>query len=429
MSDHSFILRNGRIIDPTTGRDEIGDLAVVDGRVARSDTAKPGSGACPEWDLAGLVVCPGLIDMHVHLREPGGQDREGIASGTRAAARGGFTTVLAMPNTDPPLDSPEALADLQSRCRADACVRVLACPALTMGQEGRKLTDFAALRKAGAVALSEDGLCLCDNQLMRQAMLLAKHCGLVILDHCEDAALAGNGVLHDGTVARRLGLPGKPRSSEDAVVARNIVLAAETGCPVHLQHLSSQFSVALTGWARSRGLPVSAEATPHHLLLTEQAVLEHGANAKMNPPLRAEQDREALCRAVMQGDVEAIASDHAPHTRADKQKCLADAANGIVGLESAVALCLTELHHRRGMPLPSVLARFTAGPRRILNLPGGTLTPGAVADMVVIDPGEQHTITLENMQSRARNTPFAGFECRGQVKATAVAGKWVYREL
>ncbi len=422
---NSLVIRNVRILDPVAGRDEIGDLAIVDGRF--SDPPSAATRNLPQLDARGLAAAPGLIDMHVHLREPGQTEKEDIASGTQAAARGGFTTIVAMPNTVPVLDSVAAVEDLRERCRQTAAVRVLPCPALTLGQQGRDLTDFKALKDAGAVALSEDGKSLADPCLMRQAMLEARACGLPIVDHCEDPALAGIGVMHEGAVSHRLGLPGKPRSSEDLMVARDIVLAAETGCAIHLQHLSSGLAVALLEWASRQGLPVSGEATPHHLLLTDQQVARSGSNAKMNPPLREAEDREALCRAVESGTIEAIATDHAPHTLQDKEKPFDRAPAGVIGLETALGLCLQELHWRRGMPLLSVLSRFTSGPRRILGLEQGTLAVGEAADLILFDPEEGWTVDPETMVSKARNTPFAGFACRGRIKMTMLAGECVFR--
>lgn len=427
-SEASFIIRGGRLVDPVSGLDEVGDLAVVNGRFADLNTAAELEGSLPELNGAGLVVAPGLIDMHVHLREPGQTEQEDIVSGTAAAARGGFTAVAAMPNTVPAIDSVEAMRDLLNRCRNRSLIRVLPCAALTLGQRGEHLTDFRALKEAGAVALTDDGRCLANPALMRQAMLAAGECGIPILDHCEDLSLAAGGIVHEGPVARRLGLRGKPRSSEDVMTARDIVMAAETSCPVHIQHVSSEFSVELLTWARRRGLPVSGEFTPHHLLLTEEAVQSYRVNAKMNPPLREERDRLALQRAFSEGEIEVIATDHAPHTAAAKGQGLVDAPCGVIGLETAVGLCLTEFYHRLAFPLEKVLGAFTKGPRQVLGLEQGSLAIGAFADIVLVNLDMEYQIDPEKMLSKARNTPFAGYSCRGGVEATFVGGACVYGE-
>ncbi len=427
-SDNSFILRGGRIIDPANQRDEITDLTVVNGVIADpAEWSGDKISDLPVLDVSGLTVCPGLIDMHVHLREPGCLEAEDIRSGTMAAARGGFTTIVAMPNTDPPLDSISGMDDFRHRCRTKAAVRVLTCPSLSVKQQGKELTDIPALKEAGAAALSEDGRTLADNRLMREAMLNARNCGLVILDHCEDSNLAADGALHAGEIAARLGVAGKPRSSEDVIVARDIALAADTGCRVHIQHVSSAFSAALVRWAKDRSLPVSAEVTPHHLLLTEEAVPKLGGNGKMNPPLREERDRRALLDGLADDSIDAIATDHAPHTWETKNKPLAEAANGVIGLETALAVCLTELHRRQNFSLLQILAKFTSGPRNVLGLErGGALTPGSPADITLIDPQQHWTIDAESMVSKARNTPFAGMQCQGMVKTVFLGGIKVY---
>jgi dihydroorotase len=417
-----LILRGGRVIDPANGIDEVRDVAVADGIIVPAEQLTDAR----VIDLAGLVVAPGFIDMHVHLRDPGQTHKEDIASGTRAAAAGGFSTVVAMPNTAPPIDSAERLAEVQDRIRQHAVVRVLQAAALSSAQQGQVPTDYAALKRQGTVMLTDDGHFADDSLLMLQAMRAAAAEGLVIADHCEDERLCAGGVLHYGAVARQMGLPGKVRSSEDVAVARDILLAMETGAHVHIQHVSSAGTVELLRFARNRGARVSAEVTPHHLSLTDSACIEYGTNAKMNPPLREESDRLALVAAVKDGTIEAIATDHAPHTDEEKAVPFANAPSGIVGLEAAVPVCLTQLYHRDGMPLSDLVARFTSGPRRILGIDAGTLSVGAAADITVLDINRKHTLQMAAFKSKSRNCPYDNWPCQGKAAAVMVAGRWVF---
>lgn len=418
----TMVLRGARIVDPATGLDAVRDVGVAEGVLVAPETL---AGA-PVIDLAGYVLCPGFVDVHVHLREPGQTHKEDIASGTRAAAAGGFTTVLAMPNTVPPVDAPETLAAVRESVRRHACVRVLQSATLTVERKGQVLSDAAALQRAGAAALTDDGGCIQSAALMRDALLAAGAAGLPVIEHCEDYATSGGGALHDGPVARQLGVRGAPALAEELIVARDILLARDTGVPVHFQHLSCAGAVSLLRWARSKGVHVSAEVSPHHLLLTAEAALEHGTHAKMNPPLRTEADRLALIEALRDGTIAALATDHAPHAASEKQLPLAEAPFGIVGLETAVPLCLTALYHAGLLPLRDLVARFTTGPCQALRLPYGTLAPGRSADLTILDLERVSTIAPDRFLSRARNTPFAGRHCRGAVAATVVAGRWVY---
>jgi len=420
----TMILRGGRVIDPVNGLDEVRDVAIVDGRVAAE--AAPGA---PVVDVAGLVVCPGFIDLHVHLREPGQTHKEDIASGTQAAAAGGFTTVVAMPNTNPPVDRPEILEQVLSAARERACVRVLQTGALSQGRAGKALSDARALAAAGAVALTDDGTCLQDAGLMLEAVRRAAEVGLPVIDHCEDDSVARHGAMNAGDFAQRLGVSGQPGLAEDLVVCRNILICRETGWPIHIQHISTAFSVAMVRAAQRHGLPVTAEASPHHLCLTEACCVLHGPNAKMNPPLRTEADRQAVVAGVADGTIGVIATDHAPHATEEKAAGMERAPAGIVGLEAAVALCLTELVHGGSMALPDVVARFTRGPRDVLHLEAGTLTPGAAADVTLLDPSAQHVLHPTQFYSRSRNCPYEGRLCRGRVAGTIVDGAWVYSRL
>ena len=420
-----MVLRHARLVDPVNGIDEIRDLGIAEGVIVPA-------GSIPHAtviDLSGLVLAPGFIDLHVHLREPGQTHKEDILSGTRAAAAGGFATVVAMPNTVPPVDTPAVLADLTARIAACAVVRVLQTAALTAGRAGTTLTDAQALKQAGACALTDDGSCVQDAPLMLRALAGARTAGLPVLEHCEDAAFAAGGVMHLGEWSRRLGLPGQSRLSEELVVARDIALAQEAGWGVHFQHLSSAGSVAEVRAAQARGIPVTAEATPHHLCLTDGACLEYGTNAKVNPPLRSETDRQAVIRGLQDDTICVIATDHAPHSPEEKQTGLAGAPFGVIGLESAVPVCLTALYHTGRLSLSQFVAKFTAGPRKVMGIGTDSLEPGAPADVTVLDLAAATVIDCNRFHSRSRNCPFAGWNCRGKPVATMVGGRWVFSEV
>lgn len=420
-----LILRGARVVDPNSGTDEIRDLAVADGCFTDPERVA----GVHVLDLGGLVATPGFIDLHVHLRDPGQTWKEDVTTGTRAAAAGGFTTVVAMPNTTPPIDSPSILRETLDRFRQSAVVRVLQTAAITLGRQGRVLSDAAALKAAGAPALTDDGRAVPNAGLLRAAMFAAKHAGLPILEHCEDLSVVGNGVLHDGEAAQRLGLPGTPTVSEELTVARDILLARETGCPLHIQHVSSAGTIERIREARAQGVPVTAEVAPHHLLLTDAACLKFGANARMNPPLRTEADRRALIEGLCDGTFDAIATDHAPHSAEEKDRSFPEAPAGIIGLEAAVPLCLTEFVHTGTIELSKLVARFTSGPRRVLGLKQGVLQPGSPADLTVFDLNAEFALDVAKFHSRSRNCPYHGRRCRGRVVATMVGGEWIWSEL
>lgn len=418
-----FILAGARVIDPANHTDAVRDVGVANGRIADPATLPQAR----RINVAGLVLAPGLIDLHVHLREPGQTHKEDIRSGTLAAAAGGFTTVVAMPNTTPPVDNVETFLKVQELIREKAAVRVLQSAALSVGRQGLALADYAALKAAGCLMLSDDGTCIQNHRLMLQAIRQAKLAGLPVSDHCEEEALADGGVMNDGEVARQLGLPPKNRTAEELIVARNILLSREAGWPVHIQHVSSAGSVALLRWAHSQGIQVTAEATPHHILLTEEAVRQHGPNAKMNPPLCTETDRQAILDALADGTIAAIATDHAPHAPEEKCQGMLKAPAGIIGLEAAVPIALTELYHSGRMSLPEVIARFTTGPRQVMpGLAYGTLSLGVPADITLLDPDRRHRLDLRHFHSRSLNCPYDQMECRGQVAGTIVDGRWVF---
>lgn len=417
-----FVLSGGRVVDPACNVDAVMDIGVADGLIVPVDSLPD----APRIDVAGCVVAPGFIDVHVHLRDPGQTHKEDVASGTAAAAAGGFTTVIAMPNTSPVLDSPAALDAVRDTVAEHARVRVLQTASLSIGQNGRELTDAQSLRRAGAVALTDDGGCIGDNHLMLRALEQAAEAGIPVMDHCEDPGVADSGLLHAGRVAATLGLPGKNRASEELIVARNAVLARETGCPVHLQHISSAGSVQIIRCAQASGIPLTAEATPHHICLTDEACLEYGSNAKMNPPLREESDRQAIIGALADGTIAMIATDHAPHTDEEKALGFRDAPCGIIGLESAVSLCLSELYGRGHLSLVQVIAAFTAGPRQAFNLPWGTLAEGTAADITVLDTELEGMFDVSAFRSKSRNCPYHGWRFRGAVIATLMEGRFVY---
>ncbi len=441
----TLAIHNGRVIDPALGQDGIADVVIVDGRVAR---VGPGEGEmvveAERIDATGLVVAPGFVDLHSHLREPGFEYKETIASGTRAAARGGFTTVCAMPNTEPPLDSRAAVESVLKEVEVAAAVRVLPIGCITRGRAGRELAPAGELAAAGVVALSDDGDAVADPHVMRQALSYSTAFGLPIAQHCEDPELVRDGQMHEGWVATRLGLRGRPASAEETLVARDIALAEQSGAHLHVAHISTAGAVALVRAARARGAPVTAEVTPHHLTLTHEAVafepgadygaLRYDTRAKVNPPLREETDVAACVEALRDGAIGVIATDHAPHAGNEKEIEFDRAAPGISGLETAFGLSMT-LVHAGELTLPTLIERLTAGPARAWRLderPGlaglGTLAPGAVGDVALLDPDAAWTVEPQAFASLGRNTPLAGQELRGRVVATVASGRVVHQQ-
>ena len=424
-----LIIRNGRVIDPHTGADGTADVLIEDGRI-RAIGPRLEGGDAPAFDAAGLVIAPGFIDMHVHLREPGQEYKETIESGTRAAARGGFTTVCAMPNTSPVNDRPEITAFIRERAARAGWARVRPIAAGTVGMAGTELTDLAALAAAGAAAFSDDGRCVQNSLMMRRALETAGGLGRPVIDHCEDHGLTGGAVMNEGPVSRRLGLPGWPAAAEDIMIARDIILAEALGAPVHIAHLSTAGGVRLVREAKARGVRVSAEATPHHLLLTDEALTGRDARFKMNPPLRSAADVEALVAAVADGTVDTFATDHAPHAAGEKAAGLAAAPFGIVGLETAVSLLLDRLVRPGLLPLARFIALWTTEPARILGLTDvGRLVPGAHADLTFLDLDKELVVDSEAFLSKGRNTPFDGWLLRGAPVRTIVGGRIISAEV
>jgi dihydroorotase len=421
----SLFLHGGRVIDPASGRDEIGDLLVTHGRIAEN-TAAPTDSSVPVIDATGLIVAPGLIDMHVHLREPGGAQKETIATGTRAAAAGGFTSVLAMPNTNPPADGPNTIALMRQRALETACVNVFTSGCITVGMKGEQLAPIGSLVKAGVVAITDDGHCVQNNELMRRALDYARMFDLLTLDHCQDYQLSAAGVMHEGCWSAVLGLPGWPRIAEDMIVARDILLSELTGARVHVQHLSSAASVRLVREAKHRHVRISAEAMPHHLALTDASLEGYNTNFKMNPPLREKSDQDALLAGLADDTIEILASDHAPHAGYEKEVEFAEAPFGIVGLETELGIFAKVLIGGRVLDWPQMLAKLTINPARLLKLDRGTLAPGAIADLTLIDPRRPWKVDAAQFHSLSRNTPFQGWELPARATHTIVDGRIVW---
>jgi dihydroorotase len=421
-----LLIRGGRVIDPSQRHDGVADVLIADGRIADMGRGLGAPDGAEVMDAKGMVVAPGLIDLHVHLREPGREDVETIATGARAAAAGGFTAVCPMPNTDPVTDNQAAVGFIVKQGQAAGAVRVYPIAAVSLGQKGRQLAEFGELVGAGAVAVSDDGKPVVSSHLMRMALAYARTFGIPVADHCEDPTLKAKGVMHEGLVSTRLGLHGIPAAAEEIMVARDLLLAELTGGHVHLCHMSTRGSVELIRRAKDKGIHVTAEATPHHLTLTDAACEGYNTNAKMNPPLREAADVTALRSALKDGTIDVIATDHAPHHYDAKEREFDDAPFGIVGLETALGLGLTELVGGGVLTLPELIDRMGTAPARVYHLPGGSLQRGAPGDVVVIDPGARWKVDPERFFSKSRNTPYAGRELTGQVARTVVGGRTVH---
>ena len=425
-----LLLRGGRLLDPSQQLDETGDVLLSGGvveAVGRLGEVRRDGEELETIDCAGRVVSPGFIDVHCHLREPGREEVETIASGARAAAAGGFTAVCAMPNTDPVTDNQAAVGFILSQARRAAAARVYPIGAISIGEKGETLAEFGEMVGAGAVAVSDDGKPVVSAQLMRTALEYARTFGIPVADHCEEPTLAAGGAMNEGLTSARLGLRGIPAEAEEIMAIRDILLARLTGGHIHLCHMSTRGSVELIRWGKERGINVTAEVCPHHLSLTDAAVEGYDTNAKMNPPLRTQADVEALQAAVADGTIDVIATDHAPHHYDEKEREFADAPNGIVGLETALAVNLTWLVHSGIVGLPLLVERMSCAPARLFKLPGGTLRKGAIADVTVFDPDAPWTVDPSRFASKGRNTPYAGQELRGLVALTVVDGRIIHR--
>ncbi len=430
MTEHrDVLLKGGRLLDPSSQLDGEGDLLVRDGKVEAfgGNIAKPDGAEVV--DCAGQVVAPGFIDVHCHLREPGREDVETILTGARAAAAGGFTAVCAMPNTDPVTDNQAAIGFVLKQGRAAGAARVYPIGAISIGQQGERLAEFGEMVHAGAVAVSDDGKPVVSAQLMRTALEYARTFGIPVADHCEEPTLAAAGAMHEGFVSARLGLKGIPAEAEEIMAIRDILLARLTGGHVHLCHMSTKGSVELIRWGKERGIPVTAEACPHHLSLTHEMVEGYNTNAKMNPPLRTAADVEAVQQAVKDGTIDVIATDHAPHHNDEKQREFSDAPNGIIGLETALAVNVTWLVKSGIISLPTLVERMSCAPARLFNLPGGTLRRGSAADITVFNPDQAWTVDPAGFLTKGRNTPYAGRILHGRVECTLVDGRIVYKKM
>jgi dihydroorotase len=421
----SLLLRSGRVIDPANNLDAVQDVLIAHGKIERLGRSLEAPEGTEVVDASGKIVCPGFIDMHVHLREPGYEYKETVATGTRAAAAGGFTAVCCMANTNPVNDNGAVTDYILAKAKVEGAVRVYPIGAVTRGLHGEELAELAELAESGCVAFSDDGRCVMNAGLYRRAMEYTLPFGAPLISHAEDASLSRGASMNEGVVSTETGLPGQPAAAEDVMVARDILLAELTGARVHIAHVSTAGAVRLIRDAKARGVLVTAEVTPHHLVLTEDAVRTWDPNTKMAPPLRTKRDLEALLEALADGTIDCIATDHAPHALSEKEGEFDRAAFGIVGLETAVAVLLDRLVRPGLLSLSTLVARWSRDPARLLNLPGGNLAAGAPADITILDPDAETVVDPSRFRSRSRNTPFGGWTLRGAPWMTLVGGNVV----
>ncbi|MGH7506867.1 MAG: dihydroorotase [Longimicrobiales bacterium] len=419
----TMLIRGARLIDPSAGIDDARDVLLAEGRVAAVGRGLEAPDGANVIEAAGLVICPGLIDLHVHLREPGGEHKETIATGARAAAAGGFTAVCAMPNTDPPIDDPAAVGFVRAVGMRASGARVYPVGAISLGQKGERLTEIGEMVDAGAIAITDDGRPVSDAGLMRLALAYARTFGIPVASHCEELALSRGGSMNEGLVSTRLGLIGIPAAAEEVMIARDVILAGLTGGRLHVQHVSTRRGIDLIRDAKRRGVAVTAEATPHHFTLTDEVIEGYRTDAKVNPPLRTADDVEAVLEAVIDGALDVIATDHAPHHYDEKEQAFDDAPFGLVGLETALGLAIMRLVEPGRLSLPTLVERMSTAPARAFNLPGGTLRKDAPADVTIFDPKAEWTVDPKRFLSKSRNTPFGGMRLRGRAVLTIVGGE------
>jgi len=423
----NLLIKNGRVVHPVTGVVLTQDVFVENGKIALLDKGLEVE-AEQVIDATGLITCPGLVDMHVHLRDPGFTYKEDIITGCAAAARGGVTSMACMANTKPVLDCPEQMQYVYNRAKEACGVQVYPIGAVSKGLLGEELTDAEELKKAGAIALSDDGVNVDNANLMRDALICARRVNLPVLCHCEDTSMVGNRAVNEGIVSRQLWLEGRPAIAEELMVMRDAMLAEETGAHVHVCHISTAKSVDIVRRMKKRGVKITCETCPQYFTLTEDEILSKGALAKINPPLRTEQDVQGIIAGLKDGTIDAIATDHAPHSEEEKSRPLTKAPSGAVGLETSLALSLTALYHTKQLTLPEVIRRMSTNPADILHLPKGRMSIGVDADLVIFDPDEQWVVDPEKFASKGRNTPFIGCKVRGKVKYTIVGGEIIYEE-
>lgn len=422
-----LLIQNGLLVDPVGNTCETNDVLIENGKVVVIGKDLQEADA-QVIDASGLVVCAGLVDMHVHLREPGFEYKETIETGCAAAARGGVTSIACMPNTKPVIDTPELVNFVKEKANKACGVNVFPIAAVSVGQQGKELTDADVLKQAGVVALSDDGVPVQDANLVRDALIKARRHGMPILSHCEDAGMVCNHAVNEGVVSRALGIPGRPAIAEDLMVMRDAMLAEETGSAVHICHVSTARSVDIVRRHKQRGVRITCETCPQYFTLTEEEVLKQGTMARVNPPLRTKADVEAIIKGIQDGTIDAIVTDHAPHSAEEKARPLVDAPSGMVGLETSLAVTLTALYHTGKMELPALLKKMTVEPARILGIDKGRLSIGADGDIVIFDPNEEWVVDPEKFASKGRNTPFGGSRLKGRVKYTIVDGNVIYKD-
>ena len=426
MAERQVLLKGGRVIDPASGIDDTMDVLLADGQVARVGKGIAAAEHADVRDVTGLVVAPGLVDVHVHLREPGGEHKETIATGAWSAVVGGFTSVCAMPNTDPAIDDPAAVGYVLAQGKRAGAARVYPLGAVSIGQKGERIALVGEMVEAGAVGITDDGHPVTDSGLMRLALEYAGTFGIPVANHCEDLTLSRGGSMNEGLVSTRLGITGIPGAAETVMIGRDLLLAEMTGGRLHLQHVSTREGVALIRAAKERGVRVTAEATPHHFTLTDEAVVGYRTEAKVNPPLREEADRQAVREGVRDGTLDCIATDHAPHHYDEKEQAFEDAPFGLVGLETALGLGVTELVDGGVLSLPELIERMSLAPARAFDLPAGSLAEGSPGDVTVFDPEEEWTVDAGRFASKSRNTPFHGRTLNGRVRLTMVGGRVIW---